>query len=248
MKYEWTEQPCFSQVVRVPYYLCDAAFRLSPSGLLRLFTDASIGHAEQVRGRTANASAIWVIYAWDVVVSRWADQHETVRVVTFPHKFDRFYAQRNFLMLDEAGEVMAYANSYWLLLDAEKGRPVRFTQEAIGGFALAEAFYSADRPKLDGIEAPSDRSVVSVRLSDLDENHHVNNGAMLDWIDSSIGRYLNRSIGHRVHFSPSSFQIVYLRQIFDGEDCLIELKAEGDIFRAQIMAGDSLRLVAAFHR
>jgi len=248
MQFDWTAKACFARSVHIPYYLCDADFRLSASGLIRLFTDISIAHSEAVYGRDSDRSAIWVIYSWDVVVDRWPTQHEAVRVVTFPHSFDRFYAQRNFLLLDETGEAIAYANSYWLRLDARNGRPLRFTPETISGYALREPFYAAEKPQPGDLETISDRAAVMVRLSDLDENHHVNNGAMLDWIDSAIGHYLSERAGGSVHFSPSRFQLVYLKQIFDGETCQVELQDDEDAIKARITAGDSTRLTGVFHR
>ena len=59
-----------------------------------------------------------------VEVRRYPKLGETVSTSTWASGFHGFFGDRNFIMQDKDGEVVAYANSIWVYMDLEPaGRP-----------------------------------------------------------------------------------------------------------------------------
>ena len=88
---------------------------------------------------------------------------------------------RNFTMDTEAGESLAYANTYWSYIDAENGLPVKLTPEDIRGYELPDGTME---PKLEMDYAPrkirlpgeyKEEENFVIQKHHLDTNHHVNN-------------------------------------------------------------------------
>ena len=89
---------------------------------------------------------------------------------------------RNFTMDTEAGESLAYANTYWSYIDAENGLPVKLTPEDTRGYELTDGTME---PKLEMDYAPrkirlpgeyKEEENFVIQKHHLDTNHHVNNG------------------------------------------------------------------------
>lgn len=52
------------------------------------------------------------------------------------HSFKGILAERNFQMVDESGQAVAYANSVWTFMDKQKGRPVKPGQDEIDAYGM----------------------------------------------------------------------------------------------------------------
>ena len=90
---------------------------------------------------------VWVLSSWQIVVNRYPQLGEKVRIVTLPYELKAFLGYRNFAMLDEKGEYIAKANSLWSLLDVVTGKPVMVNEDMRRGYGIDE--------KLDMDYAPS---------------------------------------------------------------------------------------------
>ena len=64
--------------------------------------------------------------------------NDKIQVSTWASKFKGMLAERNFCMTDENGEKAAYAQSVWVYMDVEKGRPVRPDQEELDAYGQCE--------------------------------------------------------------------------------------------------------------
>ena len=165
---------------RIRYSETDSEGRLTLNALLNYFQDCSTFHSEDVGlgiGYMKEIGQVWVLSAWQIVVNRYPQLGEKVRIVTLPYELKAFLGYRNFAMLDEKGEYIAKANSLWSLLDVTTGKPVIVNEAMRKG-------YGADE-KLDMDYAPRKITVpeggqllesIVVKKHHLDTNHHVNNG------------------------------------------------------------------------
>ena len=101
---------------------------------------------------------------------------EKITVGTFATEFKGLYGNRNFYMKDEAGKQIACANSIWVFMDLEKGRPVRPSAEHIEPYGTCEPL---DMPYEDRKIALPEQSEAGepfpVRKYHIDTNEHVNN-------------------------------------------------------------------------
>ena len=85
-------------------------------------------------------------------------------------------AERNFCMTDENGEKAAYAQSVWVYMDVEKGRPVRPDQEELDAYGQCEPLeMDYESRKIALPEECMSLEPFPVRRYHIDTNEHVNN-------------------------------------------------------------------------
>lgn len=164
---------------RVRYSEVGEDKKLTLSSILNYFQDGSTFHSESL-GVGLNfleqRHRVWVLSSWQMVVERYAELCEEIQVATWPYDFNSFIGMRNFTMRSKEGELLAYANTLWVFLDIESGRPVKVTEDVVNVYRTEEKLSMDYAPRK--IAVPKDgvlREAFSVRKSHLDPNHHVNN-------------------------------------------------------------------------
>lgn len=170
----------YSYQSRIRYSELDETGHLKMESLLDYFQDCSTFHSEDIGlgvEYLKKNQFIWVMSSWQIVVERFPKLGETVTIATAPYDFKGFIGYRNFLMADEGGNRLAYANTIWSLIDTKTARPKKPTEEMLAGYVL--------EPKLDMDYAPrrialpeemEEGEPIVIRAHHLDTNHHVNNG------------------------------------------------------------------------
>ncbi|MFV0528188.1 MAG: acyl-[acyl-carrier-protein] thioesterase [Lachnospiraceae bacterium] len=165
---------------RVRYSEMSEDRRLSLNGIINYFQDASTFQSEDIGygiDKLAEFGVGWVLSSWQIVIKRAPAMGEEILISTWAYNFDRLFGYRNFTLENEAGEVLAYANSVWVLVDTKKGHPAHMIPE------IAEAYLPLDE-KLAMEYAPrkiplpkemQEKEPFLVRYFHLDSNHHVNN-------------------------------------------------------------------------
>ncbi len=154
--------------------------KLTLFGLLNYFQDCTIFHSESIGlgvNHLEQAKKIWVLQSWQIDIARYPQMGERIRVCTWPYGFKGFFGDRNFVMEDESGEPVAWANSVWVFMDLETGRPARVTEEELAGYELEEKLdmdYQDRRVRMP--EGGRIAEPITIRREYLDTNHHVNNG------------------------------------------------------------------------
>ncbi len=166
---------------RIRYSELDREGKLSLESLLDYFQDCSTFHSEDIGVGfkfLQERHLAWVMSAWQIVVERYPALGERVLIGTAPYDFKGFIGWRNFLMEEENGERLAYANTVWTLMDMEHMRPAKVPDELNAAYVLEEKLemdYAPRKIALPQIEGER-REKVEVRQHHLDTNHHVNNG------------------------------------------------------------------------
>lgn len=153
---------------------------LSLQSLLDYFQDCSTFHSEDIglgMEYLESIRRVWLLSAWQICIERYPRLSEHIVIGTSPYEFRSFMGCRNFLMQTASGEVLAYANSIWTLMDTESMRPAKPTQEMLAGYVLEGKYPMDYAPRK--IAVPADggaREPFTVKPHHLDTNHHVNNG------------------------------------------------------------------------
>jgi len=173
----------YSFDTRVRYSETDAHGKLTLEGILDYFQDVSTFHSEDLGigiKFLAEHHLAWVLTSWQIVVERYPDCCEPIKVATFPYDFKGFMGNRNFFLEDVTGRKPAYANSVWTLMNLEKGRPERPPVEMKERYVI--------EPRLDMEYAPRKIAIpddfiqqepIEIKSYHLDTNQHVNNGQYL---------------------------------------------------------------------
>ncbi|HWT75159.1 MAG TPA: acyl-ACP thioesterase domain-containing protein, partial [Mobilitalea sp.] len=108
---------------------------LEISSIINYFQDCSTFQSEDMnRGISylQNSNRVWLLNSWQLEIYHPMCLGENITIGTWAYDFKGFYGYRNFVMKDHAGEVLAAANSIWVYLDTETGRPTRIPEDHSG--------------------------------------------------------------------------------------------------------------------
>lgn len=165
---------------RIRYSEVDKEGKITLNGILAYFQDSSIFHSEDIGvgiGFLKQQELAWVLSSWQVEINRYPSCGECVKISTWPYKFKGFFGYRNFIMEGKDGELLAYANSVWTLLDLKKGRPIKITPEQIEAYQLSPAFpMTCESRKIELPGEMKPQEAFPVHKYHIDTNQHVNNG------------------------------------------------------------------------
>ncbi len=165
---------------RVRYSEVGVDGNLTIESLLDYFQDCSTFHSEDIGLGVEYLNElhqVWMLSAWQICVERYPHLCEEIVIGTAPYEFRGFIGRRNFEMKTKEGEVLAYANSIWSLMDIQKMVPVRPTERMLEGYVLEEKYPMEYAPRKIAMPAESEAlEKFTVRQHHLDTNNHVNNG------------------------------------------------------------------------
>ena len=198
---------------RIRYSEVDENGQLSVYSLINYFQDCSTFQSEHlgygIRYLKACSQA-WILSSWQIMLNRMPALGEEVEVSTWPYEFRDFFGLRNFLMTDSDRNVLAYANSVWVLLDTVKQKPVRVGAEMGQAFKTEEKLdmpYASRKIRLPRMQACQEEPFL-IGKHHLDTNHHVNNG-----------QYILMGL----EYLPSHFQVGQLRAEYRAQAHLHDL-------------------------
>lgn len=165
---------------RVRYSEVGEDCNMTIASLLDYFQDCSTFHSEDIGLGLAyyrQRGEAWVLSAWQICVNRYPHLCENIVIGTAPYDFKGFIGYRNFEMKTREGEVLAYANSIWSLMNMEKMLPARVEPETVERYGTYEKYPMEYAPrKIRMPEGGVPCESFTVRAQHLDTNHHVNNG------------------------------------------------------------------------
>lgn len=185
---------------RVRYSEIDERQKLTLHGMINYFQDCSTFQSEALGLGLAHLEEkhrAWMLSSWQIVIDRFPEFGEKITVQTWAYGFKAFYGDRNFTMLDEKGSRIVRANSLWIYVDTESGRPVKPDRDQLEGYSLEEPLEMDYAPrKIRLPEQMKQMEKFSVLRHQLDTNHHVNNGQYIQMARE---------------FLPEGFQVYQLR-------------------------------------
>lgn len=148
-------------------------------GILRILQESACAHSDLL-GISPNhfkeTPYAWLILNWKLNVYSHPNWNTKVHVKTWPSKFDKLYAYRDFEMHSENGDLIAKATSKWVLVNAFTHSIERAPEKVLSAFKPYEVSLF-DEP-LNKLKEPSNyqfSSPYTILRSDLDANNHANN-------------------------------------------------------------------------
>ena len=185
---------------RVRYSEVDVWQNMTLNGIINYFQDCTTFHSEDIGlgiEYLKEKHRAWILSSWQIIVDRLPKFGEKITVQTWAYGFKAFYGDRNFALLDAEGKKVAVANSLWVFLDTETGRPVKPDAEELEAYTIEEKLdmeYAARKIAIPKELVEKER--FSVLRHQLDTNHHVNNGQYVQMAQE---------------FLPEGFQIRQMR-------------------------------------
>ncbi|MCL2380026.1 MAG: thioesterase [Treponema sp.] len=203
------------ETVSVRYGSVDRSDRLTLDSVFSFFQEAAISHAASLGvGRDAMASAGqgWILSRLSLFIERRPAYGETIQVNTWPRRWEKLFALRDYEIRDAADKPVIRGRGGWLVLDIEKRRPLRVQ-------AIMDAM-----PANDGIDAfPAGPAGLSTRehlakqkeraalYSDIDYYGHANNARYIQWIQDATDMDVLTSA------DQIRLDINYLSEVLPGE-------------------------------
>ncbi|MBE5958760.1 MAG: hypothetical protein E7254_07865 [Lachnospiraceae bacterium] len=120
----------------------------------------------------------WVLLSWKIKIYKKVKLYDRVTVGTWSYGYDKVYGYRNYILKDEQGEVLACADTKWILIDLETRMPKRIEPEDLAGYATGDKLDLGKSPrKIKLSEDRTEMEPVKVLRSYIDTNKHMNNTA-----------------------------------------------------------------------
>lgn len=164
---------------RVRYSECGLSGQAGLSGILNYLQDACTFQAEDLGVGVRymrQRQAAWVLNSWQADIVRYPVLGEKIAAATWPYGFHSFYGYRNFTLSDGDGNCIVRANSVWVYMDVQKGRPVKIPPETEAAFTLGEKLeMEYMERKIPDFQEGEGKEAVCIPRHFIDTNNHVNN-------------------------------------------------------------------------
>lgn len=128
-----------------------------------------------------NSKRAWFLVNWTIEIKRFPKLYEDITAKTWPYSFAGAIGSRNALITDSAGSDIVCADSMWTMIDMEKGRPSKITEEDAKGYILEDK-YDMDNPGRK-IALPDDfekAGEITVNKANIDFNGHMSNAEYIE--------------------------------------------------------------------
>lgn len=176
----------YDQIFEVPAYMVDSDVQLSPVGIMAEIQEVAAAHCgtfglSGIDLRPLNL--FWVLSRMHVQIERFPLWHEKLVFRTWEKPHSYISQPRDFIVLDEKGDVIIRATSIWAIINVES-KPQKLDDfDREGRFMIKEdALTTKAFPRMPAAPKLENPSFRTVRYSDIDLNNHVNNTKYLQWV------------------------------------------------------------------
>jgi medium-chain acyl-[acyl-carrier-protein] hydrolase len=180
----------YHESFKVRSYETDVRGRLQAPILCQFLEEAAVAHAAligvAVEELIENGIA-WVLSRLHLEMGRWPAADEEIVIETWPEAASRLFTERRFEVLDSSKRRIGTVSTLWLVLDLERRRPVRLPPQVLD--RLHEHELGSEPRKFGDLVAPNPiqhELGFTVRRSDLDLAHHVNNTSYVEWAVEAV--------------------------------------------------------------
>lgn len=235
----------FTKEFEVHYYEINSYYEATPMAILNYLEESAIAHSKSV-GLGIDELKLkglgWVLNRWNLKMDKYPAWGENIVIETWPWKFERFYANRAFVIKDSKGNIIGRAASLWIFLNTQNKRPTRVPEEFGEIYGVCDE-KPIEEPfsKLEICDEPENSEEFFVRISDIDTNNHVNNIKYAQWLLDAIPKDI-----YNEHIL-SSLEVEYKKEALLGHKIRVDYKnIKENIFNCKIFAtGEDKELAIA---
>lgn len=226
----------FSMERTVNYSEVDEKGKLKVEKILNFFEDCTTAHSESIHMGLDYMKELkkgWILSSWQVIINECPEFKEKFTVTTSAYDIKGFYGYRNFRLATDRNQDAVLANSIWIYIDLETGKPCRAGQDMAQAYGIDEKIDMeyAGR-KIEPAATEKTTEIIRVGKSFIDTNGHMNNVEYVRVAADCIP----------YDFQIKQLRVEYKKQAFMGDviipwmaktekGYLVELKSEaGDTF------------------
>lgn len=217
----------FQKQFQIRSYEIDSRGKIKLGSILNYLQEVASEHAARLGASVIDLfpkNLTWVLSRYHLKILSYPSWGETIQIITWPSGIYNLFALREFEILNDKNEILAFVTSSWILLDFKKKQPVR-PEEHLHKFprkierAIPDNFESLPVIEKVNFELP-----FRIRMSDLDLNQHVNHVSYIEWAMETMPPEILKK------YQPIQLEISFRGEAFYGDRVLS---------RTQIVNGDS---------
>jgi medium-chain acyl-[acyl-carrier-protein] hydrolase len=220
MKKSWEDE------YSVPFGEVDTKNEVFLSHLWNLMQETAWHHATHLKvgySDLAEQKYFWVLSRLLIQMDEYPGWGEKIKVKTWLTGMGRLFALRNFSIANSKGDILGMAKSAWLVLDLKSRRPQRIEPVFKHLLHLFDDLPSAEEPeKLPAPVRSKMEKSYTVRYSDIDMHHHVNNTKYIEWILDTYPFEMHQK------FHIHTFEINFLAESSREDEISIHTEPLGD--------------------
>lgn len=205
---------------QIRYSECGPDNRLKLSAIINYFQDCSSEHSKRLGmgvDYLKEKKRAWILNTWQVEVYRYPAMSELVEVSTWANGCKGVFGPRSFCMKTVEGEMLACANTLWVYIDTETGKPIKPTAEEIAAYGGEPALDMEKVPRKIMIpEEAGEVDTFPIRKYHIDTNHHVNNSKYIELAAEVIPE----------DFRVAKLQVEYRKAAVYGDKIVLKCMAE----------------------
>ena len=220
MKKSWEDE------YSIPFGEVDTKNEVFLPTLWNLMQETAWNHATHLKvgySDLAEQKYFWVLSRLFIQMDEYPGWGEKIKVKTWLTGMGRLFALRDFSITNSKGKIISTARSAWLVLDLKSRRPQKIEPVFKHLLHLFDDLPSAEEP--EKIPAPVRSKMeksYTVRYSDIDMHHHVNNTKYIEWILDSYPFEMHRKC--YIH----TFEINFLAESSREDEISIHTEPLGD--------------------
>lgn len=205
------------------------------SDLFKYLQEVASKHSETMKigfDDLKGSKGAWVLTKELLEVKRLPNALEKFTIHSWSRELNKIVANRNFIVMDQAGNIIIKATSDWVVINLEKRRIIPLGKLNLDN--IKNYNYDLFPEPLSKINIISENLVndftKKVRFSDIDINGHMNNTYYVDMVLDSMAEYFEQR--HTLRLINTNF----LQEVKFLEDITIKTyQVETNLFHHQII-------------
>ncbi|MDR0741440.1 MAG: hypothetical protein LBF28_01560 [Rickettsiales bacterium] len=170
-------------------YQTDRFGNIRPLMLMNELQAIADNHAEVLgcgRSYCMAHGVAWVVTHYLVDIIELPREAEELTLITWPSAHDVLKATRDFEIRGADGRLMVRATSQWILIDIEKRRPLKLSDNLPDWDIIPQRAWDRTFEKFPDFENQK-KHEFHCRYDDIDVNQHINNAVYAVWATESVG-------------------------------------------------------------
>jgi acyl-ACP thioesterase len=160
--------------------------------------------------------AFWVLIGIKLKINELPKWQDRTTLYTEPTGIEGLYFSREFTLKDDNNKVLLEADSKWLIIDKNTGKPIKSVATTYQHLKDKKTKLDFEFERLREKRNSNNIYKASAEYTDIDLHQHVNNAVYVRWIENilwNIGRISTNDI--------SIFNIQFLKEMRQGDNVII---------------------------
>ncbi|MDW7667220.1 MAG: thioesterase [Bacillota bacterium] len=204
-------------------FYTDYKNRITPENLIGLFQEIATVQSDELKlGQKymSNEDLLWVLIKYDIEINRMPKYPEKIRLETYAMYTRKFYIYRKFEVYDEKNKLISSAYSAWSLVNKKTMSLQKIPSELMLAYGCSENTKDekANFEGLKTVKNPDLSREFSIRYTDIDRNHHVNNTNYISWAVNTVPKDIV------IDYNLEKISIIYRKEGKYGEEVIVDTR------------------------